>query len=95
MGLAYVDLWGIVDESEAPPPFNVDLKVKKKYQRCVKKAMSIIVLDLADNQLVHIRTCKRTSRGMNDPLQHPRDKELVAHIFFRLPQVFPMQDGQM
>lgn len=30
MGLAVMDLWGIVDESKEDPPSNVEPKVKKK-----------------------------------------------------------------
>ena len=56
--LASMDLWHIVNISVEPPPFNVDFKVLKKYQRCVKKTMFIIGLNLADNQLTHIKSCK-------------------------------------
>jgi hypothetical protein len=61
MGLASVDLWAIVDESEASPHSNVDPKVKKKYQRRVKKTISIIALKLEENQLGHIKSCKGTT----------------------------------
>ena len=53
-----MDLWDIVEGSEEPPPFNADSKVLKKYQRRVKKTMSIINFNLADNQLMHIKSCK-------------------------------------
>lgn len=42
MRLASVDLWGIVKET---PLSNIDMKVKKKYQSCIQKAMSIIALN--------------------------------------------------
>lgn len=58
MGFTFVDLWCIVDVFEATPPCNVDTKVKKEYQRHVKKAVFIIALNLAGNQLAHIRSCK-------------------------------------
>ena len=45
MGLASVDLWGIMDEFEVGPPFNVAPRVRKKYQMFVKMVMSIIVLN--------------------------------------------------
>ena len=51
-----MDLWDIMDKSEKPLPSNADSKVLKDYQRRVKKAMSIIGLNLADNQLSHIKS---------------------------------------
>ena len=42
MGLSSVDLWGIVKEA---PSSNVDMKVKKEFQSCIKKAMSVIALN--------------------------------------------------
>ena len=53
-----MDLWNIMDGSEEPPPLNADSKVLKEYQRHVKKAMCTIGLNLADNQLTHIKSCK-------------------------------------
>ena len=53
-----IDLQDIVDESEETPPSNADSKVLKKYQRRVKKTMSIIGLNLANNQFLHINNCK-------------------------------------
>lgn len=40
--LIFMDLWDIVDGSEETPPSNTDPKVKKDYQRRIKKAMFII-----------------------------------------------------
>ena len=54
MVLASMDLWDIVDEYEKAPLFNVNPKVLKEYQRYIMKAMSIIGLNLVDNQLTHI-----------------------------------------
>ena len=48
----------MVDGFEKVPPSNVDPKVLKEYQRCVKKAMSIIGLNLIDNQLTYIKSRK-------------------------------------
>ena len=53
-----MDLWDIVDEFEETSLSNANPKVLKKYQRCVKKTMFIINIDLADNQLVQIKSCK-------------------------------------
>ena len=49
MLLSFMDLWDIVDGSKEPPPSNADSKVLKEYQKCVKKVMSIIGLNLSDN----------------------------------------------
>jgi hypothetical protein len=48
----------------------VDSKILKEYQRRVKKAMCIIGLNLADNQLVYIKSSKvaKNRRGMEEPL---------------------------
>lgn len=56
MFLASIDLWDIIYESKEVPIFNVDTKVKKKYQRSIKKIMSIIILNLPDNQLTYIKS---------------------------------------
>ena len=61
MGLASVDLWGIVDKFEATPHSNVNPKVTKEHQRHLKKAMSIITFNLLDNQLVDIKELQRTN----------------------------------
>ena len=58
MVLAFMDLWDIIDGSERAPPSNMDPKVLKEYQRYVQKAISIIGLNLADNQLAYIINCK-------------------------------------
>ena len=56
--MASMDLWDIVDGYDKPPPFYVDPKVLKEHQRCIKKAMSIISLNLADNELMYIKIYK-------------------------------------
>jgi hypothetical protein len=58
MELVFVDLWNIVDKYEGAPSSNVDPKVKKKYQKRIKKAMSIIAFNLADNKHQHTRNRK-------------------------------------
>lgn len=47
-----------VDESKGVSSSNDDPKVKKLYERRVKKTMSITTLNLGDNQLAHIWNCK-------------------------------------
>ena len=56
--LAFVDLWDILDGSKKAPPSNADSKVLKKYQRRVKNSMSIIGVNLADNQFAHFKSYK-------------------------------------
>ena len=53
-----MDILDIVDGSEEPPPSNADPTVLKEYQRRMKNAISIIGLNLTDNQLAHIKNCK-------------------------------------
>lgn len=51
-------LWDIVDKSEEAPPSDVHCKVNKKYKMCVKKSISIVTLNLMDNQFAHIKGYK-------------------------------------
>lgn len=63
MELAFVDLWDIVHKSEGNPLSNVDHKMKKNYRKRAKKTMSIIVFNLAHNQLMHSESCKGSSEA--------------------------------
>jgi hypothetical protein len=63
MVLASMDLWEIVDGSEEAPPSDADPKIVKEYQRRGKKAMSIIGINLVDNQLHHIKRCKGSAEA--------------------------------
>lgn len=66
MGLASVNLWNIVDEpkpTHLPILISKDIKEKGKKRKTkthIKKAMFIIILNLADNQLAYINGCKRS-----------------------------------
>jgi hypothetical protein len=59
MELTSMDLWSIMDKSKKTASSNIDLKVKKDYKRHAKKVMSIVTLNLADEQLADIISCKR------------------------------------
>ena len=83
MALASVDLWDIVDGSEKAPPSNADPKVLKEYQRRVKKAMSIIVLNLADNQLAHVKSCKGPAEAWKILCNIHETKSLSNILFVR------------
>ena len=61
--LASMDLWNIMDGSKEPPPFNANSKMLKEYQIRIKKAIFIIGLNLEDNQLANIKSCKRPIEG--------------------------------
>ena len=52
------DLWEIVEGTEDAPPSSSDDKVKKAYERPVKKALSTIILNLVDRQVAHVRGIK-------------------------------------
>lgn len=58
MLLVSMDLWDTMDKYEEVPPSNADPIVLKEYQRHVTNTMSIIGLNLADNQLTHSKSCK-------------------------------------
>jgi hypothetical protein len=62
MLLASMDFWNIVNRSNEVASSNADPKVLKEYQRHVKQAISNISLDLADNQLMHIKSCAKDPR---------------------------------
>lgn len=49
MELDVIDLWSIVDKPKEPLHSNVGSKVKREYERRVKKTMSTIILNLKDN----------------------------------------------
>ena len=55
-----------MDGFKETPHFNADLKVLKKYQRRVKKAISIIGLNLVNNQLAHMKSVE----DVENPLQY-------------------------
>lgn len=63
MMLDSMDLWGMVDKSKATLLPNVDSKVKKMYQRWVKKSMYIIMLNVCS-----INLC--TSKVTKDKWKH-------------------------
>jgi len=83
MLLASMDLWDIVDGSEEAPPSNADPKVIKDYQRRVKKAMSVIGLNLADNQLAHIKSCKGPAEAWKALCNIHETKSLSNILFIR------------
>ena len=58
MTLAAKDLWDIVDGSEGPPPSTAEEKDKKEHERRCKRAFAVIVTNLADKELAHIKACK-------------------------------------
>ena len=83
MLLASIDFWDIMDGSKEPLASNADLKMLKEYQRCVKKAMSIIGLNLADNQLAHIKSCKRSTEAWKTFCKIYEKKNLSNILFVR------------
>lgn len=58
MLLASMDFWDIVNGPGKTSYYNVDPKVLKDYQRRFKEAMSIIGLNMVDNQFAYIKSCK-------------------------------------
>ena len=83
MVLESMDLWEIVDESEEPPSIDDDPKVIKDYNRRVKKAMSVIGLNLVDNQLAHIKSCKGPAEAWKTLCNIHETKSLSNILFIR------------
>jgi len=76
-------LWEIVDDTEEPPLSNVDLKVKKDYDRRVRKAFSIICCNLVDRQLAHICGFKRPTKAWRRLCNIHETKSLSNVLFIR------------
>ena len=95
MVLASMDLWEIVHDTEEPPPFDADPKEKKGYQRRSKKAMSIIGLNLVDNQLAHMKSCKGPAEAWKT-LCNIHETRSLSNILFIRRKFFTckMQEGE-
>jgi hypothetical protein len=91
---ASMDFWDIIDGSEEAPPSNADPKVKKKYERRVRKAMFVIGLNLADNQLAHIKSCGSTEAWKT--LCNIHETKSLSNILFIRRKFFTckMQEGE-
>lgn len=91
MVLESMDLWEIVEGTEKPPPsedddekgIKMDPKAIKEYNRRVKKAMSVIGLNLVDNQLAHIRNCKGPTEAWKTLCNIHETKSLSNILFIR------------
>ena len=82
--------WDIVDESKKAPTFQHWSKVKKKDQNCIEKAMSLIGLSLAGNQLAYLKGCKG-STGFWKTLCSMHETRSLFNIVFCLQQFFYIQ----
>ena len=69
-----MDLWNIVNVFATPP----SPKVLKEYHIHVKKAMSIIGLYLAHNQLVHIKRSKGPAEAWKILCNCPCESLLIS-----------------
>jgi hypothetical protein len=83
MLLASMDLWDIVDKFEEALPSNGDHKAKKEYQRRIKKVKSIISLNLANNQLTHIKSCKGLEEAWETLCNTHKTKSMFNILFVR------------
>jgi hypothetical protein len=95
MVLASMDLWEIVDGSEDAPPSDADPKIIKGYQRRLKKAMSIIGINLVDSQLHHIKRCKGPAEAWKT-LCNIHETRSLSNILFIRRKFFTckMQEGE-
>ena len=89
-----MNLWDIVDGSKEPLPSIANRKVLKEYQRSVKKTMSIIVLNLGDNQLAYIKSCKGPAEEWKE-LCNIHETKSLSNILFICYNFFThkMQEG--
>lgn len=55
--LASLDFWNIIDESEEPPSDDANIKVKKEYKCCEKKAFGMIASNFDDANFSHVIAC--------------------------------------
>ena len=83
MILSEKDLWEIVEDSEEPPSDEADAKVKKSYERRVKKAFSMIACNLGDRQLAHVRSCKGPAEAWKVLCNIHQTKSLSNILFTR------------
>jgi hypothetical protein len=92
---ASMDLWDIINGSEEAPPSNADPKMKKEYKRRVREAMSVIGLNLADNQLAHIKSCKGSAEAWKT-LCNIHETKNLSNILFIHRKFFTckMQEGE-
>ena len=80
---ASMDLWDIIVGSVEAPPSNADPKVKNVYERRVRKAISVIGLNLADNQLAYIKSCKGPAESWKTLCNIHKTKNLSNILFIR------------
>jgi hypothetical protein len=80
---ASMDIWDIIDGSEEAPPSNADPKMKKEYERRVRKAISVIGLNLANNQLAYIKSCKGPAEAWKTVCNIHETKSLSNILFIR------------
>lgn len=83
MILAEKDLWDVADGSEEPPSEDADLKTKKAFERKEKKAFALIVTNLADQQIAHIRHCKTPAQAWKTLCNIHETKSLSNILFLR------------
>ena len=76
-----MDFWDIVNRSMEAASSNADSKVLNEYQRRVKQAISIISLNLMDNQLMHIKICKGPTKAWKILCNIHKTKNL-SDVFF-------------
>ena len=83
MVLASRDLWDIVDESEAAPPSNADVKDKKAFEKRSKTAFGLIAINLVDKEMPHIKHCKGPAEAWKTLSNIHETKSLSNILFLR------------
>ena len=81
MILAEKDLWAVVDGSEEPPSADADVTTKKVFDRKEMKAFALIVTNLVDQQIAHIRHCKGPAQAWTT-LCNIHETKFLSNILF-------------
>ncbi len=83
MVLASKDLWDIVDGSEEAPPSTADAKDIKAFERRVKTAFGMIVTNLVDKEMAHVKHCKGPAEAWKALCNIHETKSLSNILFLR------------
>lgn len=83
MGLIFIGFWGIVDVSKEPSPSNVETNIRKNFKMFTSMAIFIVALNLVENQLTHIKSCKRPTEAWKTLCDIRKTRNLSNNLFIR------------
>ena len=68
--LVFMDLWGIMNDSEEAPPSNIHSKLKKQIQKAFQEGNVHHCAQLGGQSTCIHQELQRTNIGIENPLQH-------------------------